>query len=82
MQSTTTRPLYDVAREIRRLWRPVNFAAKPWLAAMAQLDTVNDAYGAESGKAVIAYFLSNAAGWRGEDAKRIKAELKAALAAK
>jgi hypothetical protein len=44
---------------------------------MATLDSVNDNYGWDSGKMIVLYFLSNASTWRGETAKRIKAELKA-----
>jgi hypothetical protein len=40
------------------------------------LDSITDNYGADSAKSVVLYFLSNANTWRGEHAKRIKAELK------
>jgi hypothetical protein len=74
----TTRPLHEIAREIKKDWgTKVNFAAKPYLDAMASLDSVNDNYGWDSGKMIVLYFLSNASTWRGETAKRIKAELKA-----
>lgn len=55
----------------------VYFGAKPYLDAMATLDKVSDNYGLDSGKSIVNYFLSNAATWRGDTAKRIKAELKA-----
>ena len=74
--TTTTRPLYQIASEIRRTWPKVYFGAKPYLEAMASLDKVTDNYGQDSGKSIVAYFLANAGTWRGEDAKRIKAELK------
>jgi len=70
------RPIYEIAREIRRSWNPVNYAAKPYLDAMTQLSTITEKYGYDSAKSVILYFLSNAASWRGDTAKRIKAELK------
>ena len=72
-----SRALNEIAREIRKDWAPVNFAAKPYLEAMGQLQSVDDAYYYDSGKSVVLYFLSNAASWRGEAARRIKAELKA-----
>ena len=76
--TATTRPLHEIAREIRKDWgAKVNFAAKPYLDAMATLDSVDDNYGWDSGKSIVLYFLSNASTWRGETAKRIKAELKA-----
>jgi hypothetical protein len=34
----------------------------------------------DSAESIVAYFLSNAATWRGADARRIKAELKALAA--
>lgn len=72
-----TRPLYEIARDIRKDWgAKVNFAAKPYLDAMTSLTSVNDNYGWDSGDTIVRYFLSNASTWRGETAKRIKAELK------
>ena len=75
-----SRPIYEIAREIRREWHNVNYAAKPYLAAMSSLADCCDDYGAESARSVILYFLSNAASWRGEAAKRIKNELKLKIA--
>lgn len=72
----SNRPLYEIAKEIRRDWRPVNFAAKPYLEAMASLDKMTDKYMYDDAKSIVLYFLSNASTWRGETAKRIKAELK------
>jgi len=46
---------------------------------MRGLYSVHDAYGYDSGKSVVLYFLSNAATFKGEAAKALKAELKAAL---
>jgi hypothetical protein len=73
----THRPLYSIASEIRKDWgSKINFAAKPYLDAMSSLDKVTDNYVMDSGKSIIIYFLSNATTWRGETAKRVKAELK------
>ena len=71
------RTLSEIASEIRRDWKNVYFGAKPYLDAMSTLGTVNDMYGCDDAKSIVLYFLSNASGWRGETAKRIKAELKA-----
>lgn len=71
------RPIYQIAAEIKSLWKPVNFGAVPYLDAMQSLTDITDRYFEDSAKSIIAYFLSNASTWRGEDAKRIKAELKA-----
>lgn len=72
-----TRKIYTIAREIRQTWPKVNYAAKPYLDAMMQLGDIQDTYYLDSAKSIILYFLANAGTWRGEDAKRIKAELKA-----
>lgn len=72
-----TRSLSAIAAEIRRDWKNVYFGAKPYLDAMSELNSINDNYYADSGQSVVVYFLANATTWRGETAKRIKAELKA-----
>ena len=74
-----TRPLHVIADDISKNWAKVNFAAKPYLAAMRQMSSMEDTYGYEDASGVILYFLSNAGSWRGPEAKRIKAELKAML---
>jgi hypothetical protein len=72
------RSLSTIAGEIRKDWgSKVNFAAKPYLSAMAGLDSIDDQYGYDDARSIVLYFLSNASSWRGETAKRIKAELKA-----
>ena len=76
-KNTTTRPLCEIAAEIRKDWKKCYFGAKPYLDAMATLNSINDNYGLDSGKLIVLYFLGNASTWRGETAKRIKAELKA-----
>lgn len=73
---TATRPLHEIAAEIRKDWKNIYFGAKPYLDAMATLDSVENSYGWDSGKSIVNYFLGNAGTWRGETAKRIKAELK------
>lgn len=70
------RPLYEIAREIRKTWTKVSPYAEPYLGAMQSLDSINDNYYFDSGKSIVLYFLGNANTWRGEDARRIKTELK------
>lgn len=70
------RPLYEIAAEIRKDWKNVSPYAAPYLQAMSCLESINDNYLYDSGRSIVAYFLSNAGSWRGEVAKRIKAELK------
>jgi hypothetical protein len=48
---------------------------------MLSLDKITDAYYYDSAETVVRYALSNLASWRGETARRVKAELKAILKA-
>jgi len=73
------RPLMEIGDEIQGCWKNVNFAAKPYLDAMRQLYTIDQDFYFDSGRSVVLYFLSNANGFRGPDARRIKAELKGML---
>lgn len=77
--SNQTRPLYEIAREIRADWKKPYFGAAPRIDAMADLDKITDNYMFESADSVVRYFLANANTWRGETARRVKAELKAML---
>ena len=76
---TLPRPLYEIAREIRNDWKKVNYGAVPYLDAMRELASVEDNFIHDSGRSVVMYFLSNATTWRGDVAKRVKAELKAMI---
>jgi len=71
------RSLAEIAAEIRRDWKKVYFGAVPYLEAMSTLDKITDKYILDDAKSIVLYFLSNATSWRGEVAKRIKAELNA-----
>ncbi len=73
------RSIATIAREIRKDWHNPYFGAVPYLQAMLSLDSINDDYGADSGESIVLYFLSNATTYRGETARRLKAELKAIL---
>ena len=54
----------------------MDYAAKPYLEAMMNLDSVNGQYGADNGRHIVSYFLSNSGKWKGDVATRVKAELK------
>ena len=73
------RSLREIAREIKREWAKPYFGAVPYLNAMASMNSVDQNYYGDSGKSVVAYFLANAGTWRGDTAKRVKAELKSML---
>jgi hypothetical protein len=74
--ATATKPLHEIAQEIRKNWKPVYFGAVPYLDAMSSLTSIKDSYGMDSAKEIVLYFLSNASTWRGDKAREIKAELK------
>lgn len=76
-----TRPLYEIAAEIvsdpksqSQMWK-----AGPYVQAMASLDKITEQYGYDSADSVVRYALGNLTGWRGETAKRVKAELREML---
>ena len=71
-----------IAREITKDWKNVNFAAKPYLLAMFSLTGKDDQYGMDSAEDIILRFLVNAGTWKGEEARRIKKELKEIIGAK
>jgi len=73
------RPLSQIAGEIARDWKNPYFGAVPYLNAMHYLNDMNDKYGLDSASSIVMYFLSNATTWRGETARKVKAELKAMM---
>ena len=73
------RPICNIAAEIRADWAKPYFGAVPYMSAMLTLYSINDSYGCDSARSILAYFLANASTWRGETARRIKTELKEML---
>jgi hypothetical protein len=80
------RSLSTIASEIIADWRNMSPHARPYVLAMQELTHVTDLhiaedypnnYYADTAASVVIYFLSNAGSWRGETARRIKAELNA-----
>ncbi len=71
-----SRKLSEIAAEIRADWKNVSVYARPYLDAMAGLSTCNENYHLDTAQSVVLYFLANASTWRGEVARRVKAELK------
>ena len=68
-----TRQINEIAQEIKADWKKVYFEA------MESLRSIDDAYGLDTGKSMVVYFLANAGTWRGDTARRVKAELKGML---
>ena len=75
------RTFAEIAQEIKKVWAKPCFAAVPYMNAMAEINSSDKhttllVCNAES---IVKYFLTNASTWRGEDARRIKAELKSMI---
>ena len=75
-QQRSHRRLATIAHSILKAWPLMPENARVYVTAMRSLDSIKDKYGADDARGIVLYFLSNAATWRGEDARRIKAELK------
>ena len=73
------RLLHEIHDEIVKDWKRPHYAALPYLQAMRYLGVKWDSYGDQDGESVIRYFLNNASTWRGETARRVKAELRELL---
>ena len=69
------RPLNEIAAEIRGHWKNIDRAAAQYLEAMETIRSLDDEYRYESAVEIVSRFLSLAHAWRGETARRIKAEL-------
>jgi hypothetical protein len=72
------RTLKVIASEIQKDWPVINNAgARDALECMKKMGVVTAQFGADpNGYGVIGAFLTNAIGWRGEVARRIKKELR------
>jgi hypothetical protein len=79
----STHTIAELALIARDDWgEKVNFAASPYLDAMTTLTDIDDRFGADPGRRIVAYFLTNASSWRGDTARSIKAELTRRLKAR
>lgn len=80
------RKLWEIAQEIGAdnpspeaapwIMTAAGIHARPYYTAMLDLNDITDTYICDSAKSIVLYFLANASTWRGETARRIKAELK------
>ena len=81
MEAKKKRTFQQIARDIKSTWLNIYFGAVPYLDAMLKLDTSdpNEPYLYDSAGDIARYFLANAQTFRGEDARRLKAELKSLI---
>jgi hypothetical protein len=74
-----TRPIHQIAADIKAHWPKPYLGAVPYISAMQLLYNINEEYVYDSARSIVLYFLGNAKTWRGPDARRIKAELREML---
>lgn len=80
------RLIKDIAKEIcadigvGRAWsaQSSNYA-RPYVRAMLELNSLDDYYHADKGVEIVIRFLCNSQSWRGDTARRVKAELRSML---
>lgn len=70
-----------VARDIKKKWKNINFAAIPYLEALLALETTdkNAKYYLDNAEDIVLRFLCNASTFRGAKAKELKTELKSLI---
>ena len=73
------RPLREIAAEITADWTAYHDHAQPYIDALSKMHNATDRFGLGTGSNAIQGFLINAQTWRGEVARRVKAELRAIL---
>ena len=73
------RSLNAIAKDIRQSWKNISFNAAPYVDALEFLNRIEDTYIVGNGVSIVEGFLTNASSFRGDDARRIKAELKEML---
>lgn len=64
-----------IERDLKAQGKQVPVAAKPYLDAMRTMGSINEDYGFDTGRSVVAYLLGNLRGYKGETARAVKAEL-------
>ena len=74
----------DMVNQAFNAKKPISWLKKypyavPYVEAMQDLTSINDNFYLDSGREIVQRFLCNAMHWRGENAKLLKAELKAML---
>lgn len=69
----------DILGEWGEKVHTVGYAAKPYLDALAQMETADQTYGAETGEHLLRYLLSNLTQFKGQRARELKEELRGHL---
>jgi len=81
-EEMSRRTISDIAEEISSDWTPP-YPGNAYIKPMMYLGSIDDRYSygrfPESARSIVLGFLSTAAGWRGDTARRVKAELRSIL---
>jgi hypothetical protein len=67
--------LKELALVVVSDWSSIDSSAKPYLAIMLMLESVNDVFGENAGHEIVRSFLGHAKQWRGSTARAVKLEL-------
>jgi len=70
------RPLFEIAREIRREWKDIPRPAEVHLEAFDNARSIDEMFIHDTVKSEVCYFLSNVQTWRGDKATELKNELR------
>lgn len=70
------RPIKEIAKDIQKAWKNPSPYALAYLQPMLSLNSIEDNYFLDDARSIILYFLSNAQTFRGEEARKLKQELK------
>ena len=75
------RPLSQIAREIESECSTKDWYvyAEAYVTPMKSLESLSDRFYEDSAESIVMYALANLTSWRGESARRIKAELNGML---
>ena len=76
VNKTEVRPLYEIAKEIRKDWKTMPDYAFTHFEGFQYATSIDEMFYFDSVKGEVLYFLGSASTWRGSKAKEIKAELK------
>lgn len=73
------RKIHEIAAEIEQLWKNVSPTARPYLSEMHNLEDKFSWVGCDGAQSIVTYFICNASGFKGPDARRIKQELRSII---
>lgn len=70
------RPIKEIVKDIVETWKDPGEIVQPYMDALEHLQDPSESYYQDSLVETVNNFTSRAKGWRGEDAERLKDELK------